>query len=226
MHILLAEDNLKLGKLLKGLLEEEDYQVDWALDGGQAYEYTQFHTYDLLILDWMMPQKNGIEICKQVRHEGYEGGIVMLTARDQVMDRVQGLDAGADDYLIKPFEFEELLARLHALSRRSNKKMQASVVQVGGAQLDRIQKKITTGEIEVQLSPREYEILDLLIQNKNNVVPRELLIDRIWGWEVEISSNSIDSYIKKIRKKLAPHLMDVKIETVWGIGYRLEETSV
>ncbi|MBQ3853938.1 MAG: response regulator transcription factor, partial [Anaerovibrio sp.] len=148
--------------------------------------------------------------------------ILLLTARDAVEDRVTGLDAGADDYLVKPFEFSELMARLRALSRRSSQKIQQDIVELGGFTLDRTSKLLMKGKQEIQLSPREFQIFDLLVQNMGIVVPREIILDRIWGIESDVSSNNIDSYVKLIRKKLDLADGKIMINTIRGVGYKLE----
>ena len=157
-----------------------------------------------------------------LRKEGYERAILMLTARDSVEDRVTGLDAGADDYLVKPFEFAELLARLRALGRRSTQKIQQDVVEVGGFTLNRTAKVLKKADQVIQLSPREFQIFDLLAQNLGIVVPRDIILDRIWGLESDVSSNNIDSYMKILRKKLDTGDGRTIIKTVRGVGYKLE----
>ena len=202
MRVLLAEDDKRLGRLIEYMLSQNRVQVEWITNGADIYEYAMYSEYDILILDWMMPNVSGIDACRALRDAGYEKAILMLTAKDTIEDRVTGLDAGADDYLVKPFEFEELLARLRALGRRSNQKIQQEIVEV--------------------LSPREFQLFDLLSQNLGVVVPREIILDRIWGLERDITSNNIDSYMKILRKKLNEVDGSISIKTVRGIGYRLE----
>ena len=181
MRILLAEDDQRLGKLIKYMLEQNHIQVEWVTDGSDIYDYAKFTDYDILVLDWMMPGESGVDACRRLRKDGYERAILMLTARDSVEDRVTGLDAGADDYLVKPFEFVELLARLRALGRRSTQKIQQDVVEVGGFTLNRTAKVLKKADQVIQLSPREFQIFDLLAQNLGIVVPRDIILDRIWG---------------------------------------------
>lgn len=222
MHVLLAEDDVKLGRLTKYMLEQNKIQTEWVQRGDEIYDYAMYDDYDVLVLDWMMPGESGVDACRRLRNAGYQKAILLLTARDSVEDRVTGLDAGADDYLIKPFEFAELLARLRALGRRSSKKLQQDVVTVGDLTIDRTSKVLKKGEQVIQLSPREFQILDLLVHNKGIVVPREIILDRIWGLESDISSNNIDSYVKLIRKKLDQAECQVSINTVRGVGYKLD----
>lgn len=222
MRALLAEDDQRLGKLIKYMLEQNGITVEWVTSGDMIYEYAMYEDYEVLILDWMMPVETGVSACKRLRENGYEKAILILTAKDSVEDRVTGLDAGADDYLVKPFEFAELLARLRALGRRMNQKIQQDVVQVGEFTLDRTSKVLKKKDQLIQLSPREFQIFDLLAQNIGIVVPRDIILDRIWGLESEVSSNNIDSYVKLIRKKLELGEGKTMIHTIRGVGYKLE----
>ena len=222
IRVLLAEDDPKLGKLINYMLMQNRIQVEWVQNGADIFEYAMYSEYDILILDWMMPNVTGVEACRQLRENGYERAILMLTAKDTIEDRVTGLDAGADDYLVKPFEFDELLARLRALSRRSTQKIQQEVVEVGSFTLNRTTKVLMKKNQVIQLSPREFQLFDLLSQNLGVVVPREIILDRIWGSERDITSNNIDSYMKILRKKLNDVDGSITIKTVRGIGYRLE----
>ncbi|MBR0261567.1 MAG: response regulator transcription factor [Selenomonadaceae bacterium] len=223
MRILLAEDDSRLGKLIEYMLAQNKFNVEWITNGADIFEYAMYSEYDILILDWMMPNVSGLEACRQLREAGYERAIIMLTAKDTVEDRVMGLDAGADDYLVKPFEFDELLARLRALGRRSTQKIQQEVIEIGDFTLNRTTKVLMRKDQVIQLSPREFQIFDLLAQNLGVVVPRDIILDRIWGLERDITSNNIDSYMKILRKKLM-EVDDgsIAIKTVRGIGYRLE----
>ena len=211
MKVLLAEDDARLGKLIKYMLEQNNIVVEWVTRGDEIYDYATYDDYDVLVLDWMMPGESG-----------YEKAILILTARDAVEDRVSGLDSGADDYLVKPFEFAELMARLRALSRRSTQKITQDVMQVGDFTLNRTAKVLKKGDQVIQLSPREFQIFDLLAQNLGIVVPREIILDRIWGLESEVSSNNIDSYVKLIRKKLDLGDGKTMIHTIRGVGYKLD----
>ena len=215
MRVLLAEDDERLGRLIK-------ITVEWIKNGNEICEFARYTEYDVLILDWMMPGKSGVEACKQLRQEGYERAVLILTARDSVEDRVTGLDAGADDYLVKPFEFAELLARLRALKRRSTQKIQQDITEIGSFTLNRTAKTLTQYGQIIQLAPREFQIFDLLAQNVGIVVPREIILDRIWGLEADVTGNNIDSYMKILRKKLEPTGGHNLIKTVRGVGYKLE----
>lgn len=222
MHVLLAEDDMKLGKLIKYMLEQNGISTEWVTTGDMIYDYAMYEDYDVLVLDWMMPKMSGVDACKKLRSDGYQRAILLLTARDSIEDRVTGLDAGADDYLVKPFEFAELMARLRALGRRSSQKIQQDMMDLGDFTLDRTSKVLTKGEQVIQLSPREFQIFDLLVQNMGIVVPRDIILDRIWGLESEVSSNNIDSYVKLLRKKLESADGQMIISTIRGVGYKLE----
>ena len=222
MHVLLAEDDMKLGKLIKYMLEQNGISTEWVTTGDMIYDYAMYEDYDVLVLDWMMPKMSGVDACKKLRSDGYQRAILLLTARDSIEDRVTGLDAGADDYLVKPFEFAELMARLRALGRRSSQKIQQDMMDLGDFTLDRTSKVLKKGEQVIQLSPREFQIFDLLVQNMGIVVPRDISLDRIWGLESEVSSNNIDSYVKLLRKKLESADGQMIISTIRGVGYKLE----
>jgi len=222
MRVLLAEDDKRLGNLIQYMLEQNKFSVEWITNGADIYEYAMYSEYDILILDWMMPGETGIDACRRLRDNGYEKAILILTAKDTIEDRVSGLDAGADDYLVKPFEFAELLARLRALGRRSTQKIQQEIVDIGDFNLNRTTKVLKKNNQVIQLSPREFQIFDLLAQNLGVVVPRDIILDRIWGLERDITSNNIDSYMKILRKKLQEVDGKISIKTIRGIGYRLE----
>ena len=222
MRVLLAEDEKKLGRLGQRMLEQNDISTEWITEGDQIFDYAMYEEYDVLILDWMMPGETGIAACKRLRNAGYQRAVLMLTARDSVEDRVAGLDAGADDYLVKPFDFSELMARLRALGRRSSQKIQQEIMELGKLTVDRTSKLLKKGGQVIQLSPREFQLFDLLLQNKGNVVPRDIILDRVWGMETDVSTNNIDSYMKLLRKKLEQADGGIAINTVRGVGYKLE----
>jgi Response regulators consisting of a CheY-like receiver domain and a winged-helix DNA-binding domain len=226
MKILLAEDDICLGELIKILLENHQFYVDWVSDGETALHFLNHAEYDLLVLDWMMPVKDGLEVCKESRKNGYQGGIMMLTAKDTLTEVVTGLDAGADDYIIKPFETEELLARIRAVGRRREAKIKEDIVRMKNLELNRTTKSVERGGRIIQLSLREFQIFELLVQNHGRVLPRELIIDRIWGGNSDITSNNLDSHIRLLRKKLEQPGEEPLIKTIKGIGFKLEENDV
>ena len=222
MHILLAEDDQRLGNLTRIMLQEEGHKVTWVTRGDEALSRAAAAIHDVIILDWMLPGMDGVSVCRMLRGEGCQQPILLLTARDAVSDRVAGLDAGGDDYLIKPFEFSELFARLRALGRRKEAPIQDEIVRVGHLTLNRSARTVHIGAEEIQLSTREFQLLDLLARNRGHVVSRELIYDRIWGLNSDVTDNSIESYIRLPRKKLASPGGEEIIHTVRGVGYKVE----
>jgi DNA-binding response OmpR family regulator len=226
MRILFAEDDQRLGNLVKHMLEKENYQVEWVQRGDDVFDLACYMAFDVIVLDWMMPGATGLQVCDHLRKHGYQGAILMLTARDAVDDRVLGLDAGADDYLVKPFEFAELTARLRALARRGIVPLQEEIVKTERLILNRTTHTVQSNNKEIQLTSREFQILNLLLQNNGRVVPREVIIDRIWGMDTEVTSNNLDSYVRLLRKKLDLPSAKPLIVNVRGIGYKLEARDV
>lgn len=222
MRILLAEDDKRLGKLIKYMFEKEKYSVDWVERGDIAFNYAVHSRYDVIVLDWMMPGDSGLVVCDRLRKQGYDGAILLLTARDAVDDRVAGLDTGADDYVVKPFEFAELLARIRTLFRRGKIQFKEEIMRVGDLIVNRSTRSAKREDREIQLTAREFQLLDLLAQNCGQVLPRDLIIDRVWGWDKEVSSNNLDVYVRLLRKKIDLPGEVVLIHNVRGIGYKLE----
>lgn len=220
---LLAEDDERLGELVVHLLLKKGaHAVEWVRDGETAFDYALASFYDVTILDWMMPGCDGLETCRRLRKAGYSGAILMLTAKDALQDRVRGLESGADDYLVKPFELEELVARLKALGRRNYARIVEESIPIDDLVLLRSSQKIRRGNEQMQLSPREFQLLDLLAQNKGQVLPRELIFDRVWGWDADVSLKTVDATIKLLRKKLGSIGKNELIHSVRGVGYKLE----
>ena len=223
MNILLAEDDMRLGELICYMVKKKvGYQIEWVTEGEDAYYYSTTSHYDVLILDWMMPNGSGVDVCQRLRKEGYSGAILMLTAKDSVEDRIRGLDSGADDYLVKPFEIDELLARLRALSRRNFAPIVEDEIRYHDAVLSRLSQVVRCGEKEIQLSPREFQLLDLLLQNKGQVLPREVILERIWGYDSDVSMKIIDATVKLLRKKLDSIGKYDLLHSVRGVGYKIE----
>ncbi|SFC87678.1 DNA-binding response regulator, OmpR family, contains REC and winged-helix (wHTH) domain [Bacillus sp. OV322] len=223
MNILLAEDDLQLGELIGFMLKKKaGYRVDWVMEGEDAYDYAVSSHYDVLILDWMMPNGDGVSVCRRLRSQGYSGAVLMLTAKDAVENRIEGLDAGADDYLIKPFEIDELLARIRALSRRNYAPILEEQLSVHDMVLNRTSQTVDQGGKEVQLSPREFQLLDLLLQNKGQVLTREVILDRIWGFDADVSTKTIDATVKLLRKKLYIIGKPDLLHSIRGVGYKFE----
>ena len=223
MQILVAEDDLVLGQLIAHLLKKKGgYQVEWVTTGDEAKDYAMEAHYDILILDWMLPGIEGVHICKSLREQGYTGAIIMLTAKDTLEDRINGLDAGADDYLVKPFEIDELLARIRAVSRRNFAPIQDQLIELDTIKVNLTNRTVFDEHREIQLTPREYQLLDLLIRNRGQVLPRELIYERIWGHEAEVSLKTIDATVKLLRKKLNGTSGKDYIQSIRGVGYKLD----
>lgn len=229
MRVLLVEDDLKLGRILSRVIQNADIETDWAQNSDEAFDYIAYsadNLYDVIILDWMLPGKAGPEICRILREDsqyGYTGGVMFLTARDALEDRVKGLEVGGDDYLVKPFENAELIARLKALNRRKTKPYIDDFIKIAGVTLNRNEHAVTYGDITIRFSSREFEIFDLLLINLNKVLPRNTIIEHIWGMEAEITSASLDSYIYLLRKKIKPLEKALRIKLLRGVGYKIEQ---
>jgi DNA-binding response OmpR family regulator len=223
MKILLAEDDVRLGELIAHMLRRKTGGVvEWVTTGSSAFDYATASSYDVVVLDWMMPDGDGRATCAKLRKIGYQGAILMLTAKDALQDRVEGLDAGADDYLVKPFEMDELLARLRALMRRNFVSLQDDIVRFGDLELQRMSQIVMLGGRDVQLSPREFQVLDLLLQNKGRTLTREIILDKIWGLDADVNLKAIDAIVKLIRKKLEPSASRELIQSVRGVGYKID----
>ncbi len=221
MKILLAEDDINLGKLLSMLLKKQNIAVTWVQDGEAAYEKVYADGYDVLVLDWMMPKLDGVQLCERLRDEEYEGRILLLTAKDTLADKVQGLNSGADDYLVKPFELEELVARLYALCRRQGQ-YNADNLRYGDYTLESSTYCLVYGQQRVELRPREFKLLELLLRNRGQVIPRTVLQDRIWGIDSDVTENNLDVHIRLLRKKITELNGDELIKTMRGVGYYVE----
>ncbi|ULT57537.1 response regulator transcription factor [Neobacillus drentensis] len=223
MNVLLAEDDNRLGDLMVYMLKKKgNCNVEWVKEGHDAFYFATSAHYDVVIMDWMMPNGDGVDVCKGLRKQGYSGAILMLTAKDTVQDRIEGLDSGADDYLVKPFEFDELLARLRALSRRNYAPIVEEEMEIDGLVLNRASHMVRFEDIEIQFSPREFQLLDLLMKNKGQVLPRELIYERVWGVETDVTMKTIDATVKLIRKKLSLISKQSKLQSIRGVGYKFE----
>jgi len=225
MKVLVIEDDVGIGKLVRRGLEEAAYQVDLALDGVTGLSMALENTYVAIVLDVMLPKLDGWRVCEELRSHRSRTPILMLTARDAVEDRIRGLDMGADDYLPKPFDFKELLARVRALVRR-DKIHRMRIIRVGDLEIDTAQRRVTRAGRLIGLSHREYELLESLAANEGRVLTREAIQERVWMAENSFS-NTVDVYIRMLRKKIdAGHAVKI-IQTVHGVGYtlRLPETE-
>ena len=221
MRILLAEDDRDLNNAVKTLLTRSGYQVDAVLDGEEALDYVRAEAYDGVILDWMMPRKDGVEALRQMRAEGIKTPCLLLTARDAVEDRVTGLDAGADDYLPKPFNGRELLARVRAMLRRREAFI-PDVIQFEDLALDKGTGELRCGDRSVRLSGKTFQMMILFMENPHILFSVQQLMDKVWGWDAEAEVNVVWVNISQLRKKLKQMGSRVDIKATRGVGYSLE----
>ena len=222
MKILLAEDEVDLNNVVTRYLKKNGYSVDSVLDGEEALDYLEYSEYDLVILDIMMPKVDGFEVIKKLRNKGNHTSILMLTARDNADDKVKGLDLGADDYIVKPFDFNELLARIRAVVRRKYGNSSNKLV-IGDLILDISEKSVTRAGKQIELTGKEYEVLEYLMQSKNRILSREQIKEHVWDFDYEGDSNIIDVLIKNIRKKIDVEAGKQIIYTKRGLGYVIKE---
>ncbi len=222
MRLLLVEDEPALSRYVKKGLEENGHAVDTASDGLTALEAARCSCYDVMILDLLLPKLGGVEVCRRLRAEKNTTPILMLTALDAVRDRVKGLDAGADDYLAKPFEFDELLARLRSVSRRIPGMVKSTVLQLGNLQVDTATHEVTFDGRTITLPGKEYAILELLLRQPGRIYSRDNIADRIWNHDTWHESNVVEVHIKTLRQRLGP-VGAKMIQTRRGLGYRLVE---
>ena len=224
MRLLVVEDEPDLNRLLKKRLEEAHYSVDACLNGADALDYLRGAEYDALVLDVMLPGISGLELLRRMRAAKNATPVLLLTARDGIEDRVTGLDAGADDYLVKPFAFDELLARLRVLLRRAGGHT-SDVLTVADLAVDCTARRVQRGGVPVALSAREFDILEYLIRNRGIVLSRDKISRHVWNYDYEGSSNVVDVYIRYLRKKLDEGRAPKLIHTVRGAGYVLREEA-
>lgn len=222
MKILLIEDEKKILNFIKKGLEEENYIVDSALNGKEGFEMGISIQYDLIIMDVMLPYINGFELCKKFRENGINTPILMLTVRDSVEDKVKGLDSGADDYLTKPFAFEELLARIRVLLRKRNM-VEKSVLKVDDLEMDLVSHKVKRGGKEIILTSKEYALLEYLLRNKGKIVTRTMIYQNVWDISFDTGTNVIDVFVNYLRKKIDVDGAKKLIHTIRGKGYILQE---
>ncbi|MEI3112040.1 MAG: response regulator transcription factor [Oscillospiraceae bacterium] len=221
MRILVAEDERDLNEILCKKLRSEDYCVDGCFDGEETLDYLASVDYDAVILDIMMPKRSGLEVVEQLRRQGNQTPVLFLTARDSIDDRVTGLDAGADDYLVKPFAFDELLARLRVMTRKRGGE-RSNLFTIDDLTLDIRSKRVERGGAELKLSAKEYALLEYLIRNKGVVLSRIQIEENIWGFDYEGSSNIVDVYIRYLRRKIDKDHPVKLIHTIRGSGYVLK----
>ena len=221
MRILVVEDERRIAAFIKRGLEEERYAVDVAYDGEEALDWAAVVDYDLIVLDVLLPKKDGIQVCRELRVQGNQVPILMLTARDAVEDRVRGLDSGADDYLVKPFAFQELLARIRALLRRGGE-VKSTRLQVGDLVLDTITHRADRSGQVIELTAREYALLEFLMRHPGQALSRTQIAEHVWNYDFYSTSNVVDVYIRYLRRKIDKSFEVKLIKTVRGMGYKIE----
>jgi heavy metal response regulator len=221
MKILLVEDDKHIVGFLKRGLEEEGYVVEVASDGEEGLELARDGELDLIVLDILLPKVDGFEVCRRLRQAGNTTPVLMLTAKDDVEDRVRGLDLGADDYLVKPFAFEELLARIRALMRR-HRNAEGAILRVGDLTINLLTREVKRGDQVIELTTREFELLKFLAHHPGRVFTRTQILEHVWGYDFEYSSNIVDVYIKYLREKIDRPFERKLIHTVRGVGYKLQ----
>lgn len=224
MRILIAEDDQRVAGFLKKGLNEEQYAVDVCYNGEEALFQAQVNEYDLVILDVMLPKMNGFAVCRQIRQEGIVTPILMLTARDQLEDKVKGLQEGADDYLTKPFAFEELLARIKALLRRTQD-YKTKTLTVGQLELDPVARKVNRNGKVITLTGKEYALLEYLMRNKGRIITQSMIIDHVWDMNYDGLSNVVNVYINHLREKIDKGFEQKYIHTIRGVGYKIDEKA-
>ena len=225
MRVLLIEDEERIAAFISKGLKEELYVVDVARDGGEALDFARSSEYDLIILDVRLPVRDGFSICRELRAGGCKTPVLMLTARDAVEDRVHGLNAGADDYLVKPFAFQELLARLRALARRPPE-TRSPQLELGDLTLDTVTHHATRANKSLELSAKEYRLLEYLLRHSGQPLTRTQIAEGVWGYDFDAQSNVVDVYIRYLRRKLDDPFETKLIQTVRGIGYKIEMPDV
>jgi DNA-binding response OmpR family regulator len=221
MRVLIVEDERRISAYLKRGLEEQGYAVDAVYSGREALDWAEAAPYDLILLDILLPELDGIQVCRELRRRGMRVPILMLTARDAIDDRVAGLDAGADDYLVKPFALKELLARLRALTRRAGDAERSPVLQVADLSLDTLTHRVRRGGRLIELAAKEYAVLECLMREPERVLTRTQIAEHVWNWDVLNESNVVDVYIRNLRRKIDDGHELKLIHTVRGAGYRM-----
>lgn len=224
MRILLVEDDERIADALAEDLSDHNHVVEVAQDGQAGWEFAEAYDFDLMLLDVMLPRLSGIQLCQKLRASGYATPILMLTARDTIEDRVMGLDAGADDYLVKPFHLKELSARIRALMRRGESTL-PPVLAWGDLQLNPSTCEVTYGAEELALSPKEYGLLEFFLRHQRRVFSRGQLLEQLWGFEDMPEEATVKAHIRGLRKKLKQAGVPDLIETVYGLGYRLRDAE-
>jgi len=224
MRILLIEDDKRLSALVRSVLEQETFSVDITNDGDTGLELALRGVYDVAIIDWMLPGNDGPTICRKVRAARLPTALLMLTARGQVEDRVTGLESGADDYLTKPFAFDELIARIHALSRRLNpNSVDSWEIRQGNLVMDLKAHMLRRGDKTIELTKKEWDLLEFFMRHPGQVLSRQEILDYVWSYETNVQAEMVDVYISYLRQKIRLDARENPIETVRGFGYKLNE---
>jgi DNA-binding response OmpR family regulator len=221
MRVLIVEDERELAGIIGRVLEEERFDVDLAFDGARGLELALTGNYDVIVLDRLLPKLDGMEVCRRLREDGIDTPVLVLSALSELDRRVEGLDIGADDYLGKPFAFEELLACIRALARRRSQPILPMIIEFGGIRLDQRARTVELEGKRVELSQREFALLEFLMRNAGQVLTRDQILEHVWGYEAEPAGNAVDLYIHYLRRKLGTRTAPAPIETVRGSGYRL-----
>jgi DNA-binding response OmpR family regulator len=224
MRVLIVEDEKRMAQLLKKGLEEENHSVDLAFDGPAGVEMAEDYEFDAIVLDIMLPGIDGFEVARRLRRNKEQTPILMLTARDAVPDIVKGLDAGADDYLTKPFAFDEFLARLRSVARRGPSPRPPRL-RVGDLKLDPAARQVFRCNLEIHLTPTEYRLLDFLMRRAGRVVSRRTIVEAVWGFDQEIEENTLDAFVRLLRTKVDRDFKHKLIHTVRGVGYMVRENT-
>ena len=224
MRLLLAEDERELSNALCAVLKHNNYSVDPVYDGADAYAYGRTGDYDGIILDLMMPKMNGIEVLTRLRSEGINSPVLILTARSETDDKITGLDAGADDYLTKPFQMGELLARIRAMTRRKAD-FAPNLLEMGNVSLSRETFDLKGPDSTLRLSSKEFQLLEMLMMNRNQLISTERFMEKIWGYDSNAEINVVWVYISYLRKKLSQIGADIEIKATRGVGYSLEDKA-
>jgi len=222
MRVLLVEDERQIADFVARGLTEHGYSVDVAYDGDEAVYWPDVAQFDIIILDVMLPVRDGVEVCRVLRAKGVRSPILMLTARDAIEDRVTGLDSGADDYLVKPFAFAELLARIRALSRREPA-LTGTVLEIGDLRLDTAARAVQRAEVLLELTAKEFSLLEYLLRHPNQVLSRTMIAEHVWNYDFDSATNVIDVHIKNLRRKIDDGSPLKLIQTVRGAAYRVSD---
>ena len=222
MKILLVEDDERIARALAEALSDQNYAVDIAIDGEEGWAYVEAYQYSLILLDWMLPKLDGIHFCQRLRQHGLHTPVLLLTAKDTSTDKVIGLDAGADDYVVKPFDLQELMARIRALLRRENSTL-PPVMEWGKLRLDPGTTEVVYGNQPLHLTPKEYQLIELFLRQSRRILNRSTILEQLWTSEEPPGEETVKVHVRSLRQKLAAAGATDFIETVYGLGYRLKQ---